>query len=194
MSAGARLTARLRTRHAQTMSKPSAAPHFRYATPADVQAVARLIERAYRGPEAAKGWTNEAGLLTGPRTGEDEIAGLIADPESRFVLAELAGRLRACALVQKDGVDAYFGMFSVDPAVQAQGLGKKMLVACEKAARAEWKSRALGMVVINLREVLIAWYLRRGYTLTGLREPFPFDEAPGATRTDFDLVELKKPL
>ena len=35
---------------------------------------------------------------------------------------------------------------------------------------------------------------RRGYTLTGNREPFPFDEAPGALRRDFDLVELKKPL
>lgn len=176
------------------MSKPSAAPHFRYATPADVRAVAMLIEKAYRGPEAATGWTNEANLLTGPRTGEDEIATLIADPESRFVLAEQSGALVGCALIQKDGENGYFGMFSVDPGAQAQGLGKMLLAACEKAARAEWKSRALGMVVINLREELIAWYQRRGYTLTGLREPFPFDEAPGALRRDFDLVELKKPL
>lgn len=176
------------------MTKAPAALHFRYATLDDVRAVTALIERAYRGPEAAKGWTNEASLLTGPRTGEDEVAGLITDAESRFVLADLHGKLSGCALVQKDGEDAYFGMFSVDPAVQTQGLGKKLLGACEKAAKAEWKSRALGMVVINLREDLIAWYQRRGYTLTGNREPFPFDEAPGALRRDFDLVELKKPL
>lgn len=176
------------------MSKPPAAPNFRYAARDDVRAVAMLIEKAYRGPAAATGWTNEAHLLTGPRTGEDEIAGLIADPESRFVLAEQNGALVGCALVQKDGEDGYFGMFSVDPAAQAQGLGKKLLAACEKAARAEWNSRAMGMVVINLRSELIAWYERRGYTLTGNREPFPFDEAPGALRRDFDLVELKKPL
>lgn len=176
------------------MSEHPAALHFRYAKPDDVRAVAMLIEKAYRGPDAAKGWTNEASLLTGPRTGEDEIAGLIADGESRFVLAEQDGVLAGCALVQKDGDDAYFGMFSVDPALQAQGLGKKLLAACEKAARAEWKSRALGMVVINLREDLIAWYERRGYTRTGNREPFPFDAAPGALRRDFDLIELKKPL
>ena len=167
---------------------------FRYAVAADTPAVAALIERAYRGPEAAKGWTNEANLLTGPRTDESEIAGLIADPESRFVLGEVGGDLRCCALVQKDGENAYFGMFSVDPGAQAQGMGKKLLAACEKAARAEWKSRALEMVVINLREDLIAWYERRGYSRTGNREPFPFDEAPGALRRDFDLIELKKPL
>ena len=169
-------------------------PHFRYAVNADAPAVTALIERAYRGPEAARGWTNEANLLTGPRTGEDEIAGLIADPESRFVLAEREGALVGCALVQKDGDDGYFGMFSVDPGAQAQGLGKKLLAACEKSVRTEWKSRALSMVVINLRADLIAWYQRRGYTLTGQREPFPFDSAPGALRRDFDLVELKKPL
>jgi ribosomal protein S18 acetylase RimI-like enzyme len=176
------------------MSKSLAALNFRYATPGDTSAVALLIERAYRGPEAATGWTNEAHLLTGPRTDEREIADLIDDPESRFVLAEENGALVGCALVQKDGEDAYFGMFSVDPGVQGQGLGKKLLAACEKAAKAEWNSRALGMVVINLRGELIAWYERRGYTLTGNREPFPFDEAPGAVRRDFDLVELKKPL
>ncbi len=176
------------------MSPRPADPHFRYAVASDTAAVAALIERAYRGPEAAKGWTNEAGLLTGPRTGEDEIAGLIADPESRFVLAELDGVLRGCALIQKDGDDGYFGMFSIDPAAQARGLGKRLLAACEKAVTAEWRSRALAMVVINLREELIAWYERRGYSRTGKREPFPFDEAPGALRRDFDLVELKKPL
>ena len=65
-------------------------PHFRYATAEDVPKVTALIERAYRGPEAEKGWANEAHLLTGPRTTEAEIAGLIADHDSRFVLAELA--------------------------------------------------------------------------------------------------------
>ena len=175
-----------------TTSRP--APHFRYATPGDVGAVAALIERAYRGPDAAKGWTHEADLLTGPRTAESEIADLIADAESRFVLAELDGALRGCALIQKDGEDGYFGMFSVDPATQTVGLGKMLLAACEKAVVAEWRSRALAMVVINLREDLIAWYERRGYTRTGKREPFPFDQAPGALRNDFDLIELKKPL
>jgi hypothetical protein len=29
---------------------------------------------------------------------------------------------------------------------------------------------------------------------TGEREPFPFDTATGALRTDFDLIVLEKPL
>jgi hypothetical protein len=48
--------------------------------------------------------------------------------------------------------------------------------------------------VISLREKLIAWYERRGFVQTGEHEAFPFHEAKGALRTDFDLTVLRKPL
>ncbi len=176
-----------------------AEPNYRYADRGDVAKVAALIERAYRGPEAEKGWANEAHLLTGPRTTEAEIAALVADSYSRFVLAELrdlvAGdQLAGCALIQKDGADAYFGMFAIEPSRQIAGLGKALLAKCERAARDLWASRGMTMVVINLREELIAWYARRGYAPTGRREPFPFAPGVGETRRDFDLVELRKDL
>ncbi len=173
-------------------------PHFRYATPEDAANVAALIERAYRGPDAAAGWTTESHLLTGPRTTEGEIGALIGDRDSRFVLAERFDAderrdiLLACALIQKDEQEAYFGMFAVDPGRQAAGLGKTLLEKCEKAARDLWAARGMTMVVINLREELIAWYERRGYLRTGKTEPFPFHAASGALRGDFHLVELRK--
>lgn len=167
--------------------------HYRYAADTDVARVTALIERAYRGPEAAKSWTNEAHLLTGPRTGEQEIAALIDDAQNnRFVVAERGEQLLGCALIQKDGTDAYFGMFAVDPSEQAVGVGKDLLAKCEKAARDLWASRTMTMVVINLRDELIAWYERRGFTRTGKTEPFPFHEHSGAVRNDFELVELQK--
>jgi len=175
-------------------------PHFRYATGDDAVAVTGLIERAYRGPEATAGWTTESHLLTGPRTTEGEIGALIADHDSRFVLAERFDSvvrrdvLLACALIQKDGEEAYFGMFAVDPTQQATGVGRTVLEKCERAARDLWAAKAMTMVVINLREELIAWYERRGYQRTGKTEPFPFHAASGAVRGDFHLVELRKVL
>lgn len=167
---------------------------FAFASPADVPALATLIERAYRGPEAAKGWTNEAEILTGPRSSPEEISGLIADQAARFLVAFDGDRLVACALLKKHGLGAYFGMFAIDPDVQGGGLGKEMMARAEAAVRGLWGAFYLRLSVISLRDQLIAWYERRGFVQTGEVEPFPFDSAPGALRTDFHLTVLQKAL
>ena len=166
---------------------------IRLAQPDEAPQIAALIERAYRGPESKTGWTNEADLLTGPRTSVDEIAALLRDPLARFVVAAGgAGDLAACALVRKEHTSGYFGMFAVRPNVQGAGLGRQMLDAAEQQIKATWRLHTVYMTVINLREDLIAYYERRGYKRTGETKPFPFDVAPGATRTDFHLVVLRK--
>jgi ribosomal protein S18 acetylase RimI-like enzyme len=162
------------------------------ATPDDIEAVRALIEIAYRGPESAKGWATEAGILTGPRTSSEEVAELIAEDDGGFLLAEHGGELVGCVLIEKHGDDGYFGMFSVDPRVQTGGVGKALLAEAEQSVRDRWGAKGMTAVVINLRENLIAWYERRGYALTGRTEPFPFHEHSGALRTDFHLVELRK--
>lgn len=167
---------------------------FSFATVDDVPRVAALIELAYRGAVAAKGWTNETDILEGPRSSPSEVERLVRDPRSRFLMAIEDGQLVACCLLQQYGDGAYFGMFAVDPGRQQNGLGKIMVTQSEEAVRVLWKAQFLRLTVISLRDALIAWYERRGFKLTGEREPFPFDEAPGALRTDFDLVVLQKPL
>jgi ribosomal protein S18 acetylase RimI-like enzyme len=167
---------------------------FNFATVADVPALAALIERAYRGPEAAKGWTNESEILTGPRSSPDEIASFVRDREARFVTARDGQHIAACALVKKEGNGAYFGMFAIDPDLQGGGLGKLMMAHSEEAARVLWRSKSMRLTVISLRARLIEWYERRGYVRTGESEPFPFDTAAGALRTDFDLTVLRKKL
>ena len=69
-----------------------------------------------------------------------------------------------------------------------------MIAHSEEAARVLWRAKFLRLTVISLREALIAWYERRGFSLTGEHQPFPFEQATGALRTDFDLVVLQKPL
>lgn len=167
---------------------------FAFGAPQDVPRIAALIELAYRGPEAAKGWTNESMLLTGPRSSPAEVESLIRDGNSRFVLALEGERLVGCALVQLYADGAYFGMFAIDPSTQGSGLGKAVLAQCEQAARELWGAAFLRLTVISLRDKLIDWYERRGFVQTGEREPFPFETATGALRTDFDLVVLQKPL
>lgn len=165
-----------------------------FAGPADASRVSDLIERAYRGDSAARGWTNESQILTGSRSSPSEVVALIADPNSRFVVAFSGEKLVGCALIRKYLNGAYFGMFAIDPDRQGDGLGKLVMTAAEAAARKLWASPIMKLTVISLRDELIAWYERRGYRKTGEREPFPFDRATGALRTDFDLIVLEKPL
>jgi ribosomal protein S18 acetylase RimI-like enzyme len=178
---------------------------FRYAVEADVPPLVALIERAYRSPETAGSWVSEAHLLKGPRTSNAEISDLIAQPDSRFLIAARNGRIAGCCLIQRLGTtectagdigkgSAYFGMFAIDPAIHSTGLGKQILAEAERRVRDLWGASAMVMTVINVRDQLIEYYKRRGYRLTGAAMPFPFTETSGEVTRDFHLVEMKKEL
>jgi ribosomal protein S18 acetylase RimI-like enzyme len=158
---------------------------FRAAEAADIAAIVSLVESAYRGESGLRGWTTESHLLDGRRTDAADVGGLIGRPDSRVLLAERDGRLKASCHVERQGEAAYFGMFAVDPGEQGGGLGKRVLAEAERIAREEWRCRAMRMTVIVQREELIAWYGRRGYRRTGEYQPFPYgDERFGIPRRD----------
>ena len=176
---------------------PATAPIFRRAEAADVDAVVALVESAYRGEASRAGWTTEADLLDGRRTGADEIAALLADPHSLLLLAcrndnigddtlpddtlrvdtTADGTLLASAHVQRRDAIAYFGMFAVRPGLQGRGVGRAVLAEAERIARDEWLCTSMRMTVIVQRAALIDWYLRRGYARTGEYAPFPYGDA-----------------
>jgi N-acetylglutamate synthase-like GNAT family acetyltransferase len=166
---------------------------FRFAGATDAPAIAALIESAYRGNESIQGWTTEAHLIEGNRTSVAEIEGYIANPNARFVVAFEAGTLIGCALIKNDNGEGYFGMFAVKPALQGGGAGKQILAHAEQKIRDLWHCKRVAMTVISIREDLVAYYERRGYTRTGTK-PFPFAHEPGAKRTDFHFVVLTKDL
>jgi GNAT superfamily N-acetyltransferase len=164
---------------------------FRLATAADVDAIVALVESAYRGDVSRKGWTTEADLLDGQRTDPAGVAGLVTKPGSCMLLAERDGTLLACANLEKREDAGDFGMFSVRPDLQGEGIGRAMLAEAERIARADWRCREMQMTVISVRDELIAWYERRGYARTGIYSPFPYgDERFGIPKRDDLRFEL----
>jgi ribosomal protein S18 acetylase RimI-like enzyme len=159
------------------------------ATTADAPALKALLEAAYRGDSARQGWNHEADILDDERTSLEELDALLANPAVTILTARDAGALVGCvAVTRKDETLGYLGMLCVLPTLQSAGLGRKLLDAAEDLARAKGIA-AMEMTVIDSRESLIAWYVRRGYALTGERRPFPVLRDPQIT-----FVVLAKPL
>ncbi|MDQ1155452.1 GNAT family N-acetyltransferase [Brevundimonas sp. SORGH_AS_0993] len=161
---------------------------FRAATSNDIAALHPLIERAYRGETAKAGWTHEADLLFDDRTSAEELASLIADPARVILLAHDGKVLVGCVQVARAGDDlAYLGMLTVEPTLQASGLGRRLLAAAEAQAAARFGAGRIEMTVIHRRTELVAWYRRRGYAPTGETRPFPVD--PSRPELAFAVLE-----
>ncbi len=170
---------------------------FREAVADDVADLHRLIESAYRGDSARRGWSHEADLLDGQRTDVAELSGIVADPKQTMLLASDDDRLVGCVrLVDQGGGVAYLGMLSVYPALQAGGLGRRLMAEAEGLVRTRFGARRMRMTVIKPRTELIAWYERRGYALTGAEEPFPMDDPKAGLpkRRDLVFVVMEKSL
>ncbi len=177
----------------ETMTASSVGLEFRNATPLDVDAIVALVESAYRGDTSREGWTTEADLLDGRRTGADDVSDSITRPRSVILLAEQNRTLLACALVAEENGAGYFGMFSVQPHLQGAGIGKRVLLEAERLVRDHWGLPTMRMTVIDIRDELIDFYQRRGYRRTGIIKPFPYGDARfGLPRRDdlrFEVLE-----
>ncbi len=161
----------------------------RAATAPDAPAINALVNSAYRGESSRAGWTTEADLLGGQRVDVERIEEIIATPGSVILIHERDGAPIACVLLERTSdTQCYLGMLTVKPALQGDGIGRRMLDAAERWAIEAWESRVMHMTVITLRTELIAWYERCGYRRTGKRQPFPYgDERFGRPKRP-DLV------
>lgn len=176
-------------------------PSYRIAAIADIPAALALVEKAFRGESATRGWTHEADLLGGQRTDPEALAEIIANPAERLILAEREGRALGCVMLADRGVRegrriSYLGLLAVDPDLQASGIGGALVDEAERQARENIGAEWMEMTVIKRRVELVAWYLRRDYALTGREEPFPLDDPRyGLPKTrDLSFVILAKSL
>ena len=166
------------------------------ASDADLDAVAALVNHAYRG---AGGWTSEGHLIAGQRTSAADLrADLARAPDASIltwrdpVIGELLG---AVWLQPADGEAWYLGMLTVRNDQQDRKLGRTLLGASETFAATRGATR-IRMTVVSVRDALIEWYERRGYQRTGEMQPFPYEDRSLGTprRPGLMFVVLEKAL
>ncbi|MBS1948471.1 MAG: GNAT family N-acetyltransferase [Bacteroidetes bacterium] len=158
----------------------------------DVPELLGLINGAYRGEGAKKGWTTEADLLDGTRTDSALLEKLISDVNGTILkFVDDQNRIIGCVNLQKHGLKLYLGMLTVSPELQGGGIGKKMLAAAIDYA-SQHQCYAIYMTVISVRHELIAWYERHGYKKTGEKKPFPVGPAFGIQKQPLEMVVMER--
>jgi len=168
--------------------------HLTPAIDEDLEDIASLVNRAYR---AGEGWTHEAAYVAGDRTSAAALrADLAAAPRAVLLTCrdEPDGPLLGVVWLEPAGAEAwYLGMLTVRPDLQDRKLGRQLLEDAEAFAITRG-ARRIRMTVVSVRDTLIAWYERRGYRLTGEREPFPYEDQRFGVpnRGDIDFVVLEK--
>ena len=178
---------------------------------ATAERMATVVNWAYRGknPEGDESaWTGERHLLSGTRTTASDVLGMLraADDEGAAARAIfLATRSDEClGTIQVEagpsssdgGKEAEVGLFSVDPDLQGQGVGKALLRTAEQHATKQMGAELAVLWVITSRAELISWYERLGYVRTEKTVPFPTDANVGVPVDGMSLefVRLEKPL
>jgi ribosomal protein S18 acetylase RimI-like enzyme len=165
------------------------------ATPADIPQLLTLINSAFRGDTARRGWTHEADLLQGERRTDDATLRALMQIANAVVLKYCndTGDIEGCVFLNKKERGLYLGMLTVVPELQGAGIGKKLLEAAEAYAR-EQGCPYIYMNVFSVRDELIAWYERLGYHRTGEIKPYEANPDFGIPTQPLVFVILEKEL
>jgi ribosomal protein S18 acetylase RimI-like enzyme len=158
----------------------------------DVDEIIDVVHSSYRGDSSRAGWTTEADLLDGNRTDKNEVTSMITGPGSMILVCVDDDVIVGSVNIRQQGSACYLGMLSVSPRLQRSGVGRKLIAAAERRARAEWGSEKMTMTVFSVRSELVAYYERRGYHRTGEKRPFVGDDVHGTPRVEgleFDVLE-----
>lgn len=130
-------------------------PIFRDAINDDIPRVVELVNHAFQ---------VERSFKRGDRTDSAQLRGLLS--KGRFLLMENDARVDACVYLEPRNNHVYVGMLSVAPERQSAGLGSTLLAEVERQCRAAGY-KALDLRFVHLRDDLSAYYIKRGFTVTG---------------------------
>jgi GNAT superfamily N-acetyltransferase len=151
----------------------------RVARPADAPTLASLISLAYRVEDFFK---------IGDRTDPDDVRKRMENA-AFLVLEDEHGTMAGGVYVKVEGRRGYFGMLSIDPSRQGQGLGRRLIAAAEDYCRDAGCSE-MELEVVNLRTELPPFYRRFGYVERGTR---PFSDTE-KTRLPCHFIVMSKAL
>lgn len=153
--------------------------NVRTATEADLDAVLTLVNSAFQ---------VERFFKNRDRLDAADLAHHFK--EGTFLLAEESGKLAGCVYVTRHGDRAYFGLLSVDPSHQKNGIGRRLVSAAEEFAR-ETGARFMDLKLINLRTELPGIYEKMGYHISGT-EPYPAERSHMLTQAVHFLCMTKE--
>ena len=149
----------------------------RTAVPQDAPALSGLINDAFK---------VEAFFKIGDRTSAAEVIGLMQ--RGQFLVIEApSGAIAGCVYLTFQHRRAYFGMLSIDPSRQGEGLGRRLIDAVEARSRERGCSH-VDIHIVNLRTELPGFYRRLGYVEIGT---LPFPDTDRATRPCHFIVMTK---
>src|SRR2546422_6674129 len=131
---------------------------LRTAVLADVEALARLINAAFR---------VEQPFIEGERINPDGVRAYLE--KGKFLLAEDAAGLTGCVYVELRGDRGYLGLLGVEPRRQGRGLGRKLMAAAEDYFRTA-NCVAIDLRIVSARTLLPVFYRHVGYVETGRSE------------------------
>ena len=152
---------------------------IRTATEADLNSILNLVNSAFQ---------VERFFKNRERLDSEDLARHFKD--GAFLLAEEEGHLAGCIYVTRHGDRAYFGLLSVDPSHQKNGIGRRLISAAEEFAR-ETGARFMDLKLIHLRTELPGIYEKLGYQISGT-EPYPAERSHMLTQPVHFLCMTKE--
>ena len=152
---------------------------IRVATRADIPQIVDLVNVAFR---MAEGF-----FVEGDRTNPAQIKAMFET--GMFLLGDVSGELAACVYLELRGERAYFGLLSVAPSHQRQGVGRAMVDEVERRAK-DAGCGVMDILTVNVRPELIPLYGKMGYAESGTA-PFP---ATVRTKMPCHFVRMSKDL
>ena len=157
----------------------------------DISNICILVNNAYRGEEAKKGWTFESDLIEGDkRTDEDDLFLLFSNEKAVFLTAKNDNELIIGSVyLEAKNENLYMGMLSVEPTLQGKGIGKLLV------SNAIQYGQSLGLEkiqiqVIHRRQELILWYEKLGFITSEKILPFEVPLEFGKPKVALHFIEM----
>jgi GNAT superfamily N-acetyltransferase len=151
---------------------------FRFAANVDAEAVARLVNAAF---------VAEQFFIERDRTDPETVCRLLEGEQ--FLLAEDGQELVGCVHLELRGLRGYFGMLSIEPSRQQQGIGRLLIEQLEKYFK-DSGCKFCDLKIVNVRIELHDIYRKLGYADTGASE---YDD-PHPTKIPVHFIHMSKPL
>ncbi|KAI1811819.1 acetyltransferase [Poronia punctata] len=166
----------------------------------DAPAINELINTAFRNTDPSDLYLPGKGNEVATIMDEDRVIASINDPSCVVLVVRdpVTGAIVGHGIVHnRDETRAWISMLAIDNAYRKRGVGGQIIAWAERYARREWAKPRMEFNVLSSRAPLIAWYKKRGYSLTGESSPFVYQyygDWKGVLRDDLSFVNLGKDL